>query len=150
MQRANGLRLGRGIDEIVEPVDEPAHAGVAAHQLEWGWGSHAGKVDDAHRRGMPIDPENPVVKLCAQGMAIEGDSAAASALFAEAWAACTNDYDSAVAAHFIARHQPTAEDTLRWNQLALEHALLVGADQVTDLLPSLYLNVGDSYRLVGN
>ena len=99
---------------------------------------------------MPIDPENPVAKLCAAGMAIEGDSATASALFAEAWAARRDDYDAAIAAHFVARHQPTAEETLRWNAVALEHAMRVGDDRVADLLPSLYLNVADSHRLVGN
>src|SRR3954470_11917417 len=33
VQRANGLRFGRAVDEIVEPVDEAANAGVAANEL---------------------------------------------------------------------------------------------------------------------
>ncbi|HUQ82361.1 MAG TPA: hypothetical protein VM076_14510 [Gemmatimonadaceae bacterium] len=99
---------------------------------------------------MPIDPENPVAKLCAAGMEVEGDSAAASALFAQAWEARRDDYDAAIAAHFVARHQPTPEETLRWNALALEHGLRVGDDRLAELLPSLYLNVADSQRLVGN
>ena len=98
---------------------------------------------------MPIDADNPVAKLCAEGMAVEGDAEAASALFAQAWEARRDDYDAAIAAHFVARHQPTPEATLHWNALALEHAERVGDDRVADLLPSLYLNLGDSYRLVG-
>jgi hypothetical protein len=99
---------------------------------------------------MSIDPENPVAQLCARGMEVDGDPAAASALFAQAWAARRDDYDAAIAAHFVARHQPTPEATLHWNALAVEHAERVGDDRVTDLMPSLYLNLGDSYRLVGN
>src|SRR5215207_7947979 len=98
---------------------------------------------------MPIDADNPVAKLCADGMAVDGDAEAASALFAQAWDARRDDYDAAIAAHFVARHQPTPEATLHWNALALEHAERVGDDRITDLLPSLYLNLGDSYRLVG-
>src|SRR5438270_12682311 len=33
MQRADGPCLRRAVDEIVEAIDEPADAGVAAHQL---------------------------------------------------------------------------------------------------------------------
>lgn len=99
---------------------------------------------------MPIDPANPVARLCAAGMAAEGDSAAASVLFAQAWESRRDDYDAAIAAHFVARHQPTTEDALRWNALALEHALRVGDERVSDLLPSLYLNVADSHRQVGD
>ena len=34
---------------------------------------------------MPLDPTNPVVALCAEGVAIEGDAAAARARFERAW-----------------------------------------------------------------
>ncbi len=39
VERANRLRLGRAVDEIVEPVDEAANAGVAAEELERSRGS---------------------------------------------------------------------------------------------------------------
>ena len=67
---------------------------------------------------MSIDPNNPVVALCAAGMAIEGDSSAARALFEQAWEARRDDYDASIAAHFLARHQPTIESRLHWNVLA--------------------------------
>jgi hypothetical protein len=98
---------------------------------------------------MSIDPENPIVRLCADGMAVEGDAAAARELFAKAWAMCRDDYDSSIAAHFIARHQATPDGTLRWNALAVRHAEAVGDDRVHDLLASLYLNLGESYRVLG-
>ena len=98
---------------------------------------------------MTIDPENPVVRLCAEGMAIEGDAPAARELFEKAWALCRDDYDASIAAHFIARHQATPDETLRWNAFAVRHAEAVGDHRVDDLLASLYLNLGESYRVLG-
>ena len=43
---------------------------------------------------MNIDPDNPVVALCAAGMAVEGDSSAALALFEQAWLARRDNYDA--------------------------------------------------------
>ena len=54
---------------------------------------------------MKIDPDNPVVALCAAGMAVEGDSSAALALFEQAMLGRRDDYDACIAAHFVARHQ---------------------------------------------
>ena len=99
---------------------------------------------------MPLDATNPVVALCAEGMAVEGDAPAARALFEKAWEMRTDDFDAAVAAHFVARHQPTPELTLHWNALALEHAVRLGDGRADELLASLYLNVGDSHRALGN
>ena len=42
------------------------------------------------------------------------------------------------------------EDSLRWNQIALEHAKAVNDERVKDFYPSLYLSLGHSYELVGN
>ena len=47
---------------------------------------------------MDIDPRNPVVALCAAGMAIKGDAEAARRLFEQAWDARTDDYDASIAA----------------------------------------------------
>jgi hypothetical protein len=99
---------------------------------------------------MSIDPDNPVVRLCAEGMAVEGDRAAARELFARAWTIHRDDYEASVAAHFMARHQDTAEESLRWNILAVAHAEAVADERANVLLASLYLNLGESYRLVGD
>lgn len=99
---------------------------------------------------MPLDATNPVVALCAEGMMIEGDANAARALFERAWEICRDDFDAAVAAHFLARHQPTPELTLHWNALAVDHAIRVGDGRAQELLASLYLNLGDSHRALGN
>ena len=97
-----------------------------------------------------IDPTNPVVALCAEGMAIEGTPAEARRLFEQAWSIRRDDYDAAIAAHFVARHQPTPADTLHWNALAVRHAEAVPDDRAAGLLASLYLNLGDAQANVGD
>ena len=97
---------------------------------------------------MLIDGANPVVTLCAAGMA-EGDPAAALVLFGRAWDSCSDDFEASVAAHFIARVQNSAPDRLHWNQLAVLHARNIGDDRAASLYPSLYLNLADSLLQVG-
>ena len=99
---------------------------------------------------MTIDPDNPVVALCAAGMAIEGDAAAARRLFDQAWEARRDDYDASIAAHFLARHQATVEDRLAWNVRAARHAELVADGRARDLKASLYLNLADAYLTAGD
>lgn len=97
-----------------------------------------------------VDQMNPVVLLCAEGIAAEGTPPEARRLFELAWATRRDDYDAAVAAHFLARHQPTAEETLRWNTLAVQHAEAVADGRAAEFLASLYLNLGDAQANVGN
>jgi GNAT superfamily N-acetyltransferase len=96
-----------------------------------------------------IDPDNPVVALCAKGMAVEGTPDVALSYFTQAWNARRDDYDAAIAAHFLARHQPTIEDTLHWNVVAARHAEQVTDGRAAALLPSLYLNLGDARARIG-
>lgn len=96
-----------------------------------------------------IDPSNPVVALCAQGMSAEGTPGEARRLFEDAWAARRDDYDAAVAAHFVARHQPTPAETLHWNALAVQHAEAVLDGRAQGFFASLYLNLADAHANVG-
>ena len=92
-----------------------------------------------------MDPDNPVVKRCGEGMAVEGsDPAEAKRLFLEAWDLATSDYEACVAAHYVARHQDTPEDTLHWNQVALERGRASTDPEVAAFMPSLHLNLGKS------
>jgi hypothetical protein len=101
---------------------------------------------------MMMDPNNPVVKLCIAGMQAEGagNHELASSLFVQAWNVAGDDYEACVAAHYLARHQPNLEETLRWNQESLRLDEAVGDDRVRDFVPSLLLNVGHSYEILGN
>src|SRR5215470_7951716 len=94
-----------------------------------------------------MDTNNPVVKLCMEGMAAEakGKFDEARQSFEQAWSICQDDYDACMAAHFLARHQDSPQAVFEWNQEALNRAMLVGDDRVLSFYASLYLNLGHSY-----
>ena len=71
---------------------------------------------------MELDPDNPVLALCAAGMAVAGDAVAATDFFARAWAARADDFEAAVAAHYVARVQATVAEKLAWDARAASHA----------------------------
>ena len=98
-----------------------------------------------------FDTDNPVVKLCAQGIATEGagDIAGAKDLYMQAWDIATDDVERFTAAHYMARNQ-SPQQQLHWNQLALDHAMKVNEESVKATLPSLYLNLGKSHEDVGS
>ena len=82
-------------------------------------------------------------------MNVDGDPAAAHALFMQAWESRRDNYEASIAAHFVARHQPSPEQSLHWNQLAVDHAEAVEDDRAQLLFASLYLNLGESLRVLG-
>lgn len=98
-----------------------------------------------------MNAENPIVKLCVRGMEYEvkGDYEVASALFTSAWEQSANDFERCMAAHYVARHQQSAEETLSWNQRSLDHALAAGDERVIGFFPSLYLNMGKACEDLG-
>ena len=98
-----------------------------------------------------MDPENPIVKLCAQGMEHEskGNFEEASRLFLSAWSQSTDDFERCVAAHYVARHQKSPDETLLWNQRSLDYARAVGDERVSGFFPSLYLNMGKACEDLG-
>ena len=98
-----------------------------------------------------MDPDNPVVKLCAAGMVAEGEGrgADAKALFEQAWEGSRDDFEACIAAHYVARHQATPEAAFEWNERALRRAEAIGADRAHDFFPSLYLNYAHSLEQVG-
>ncbi len=101
---------------------------------------------------MAIDPENPIVQLCAKGIQEEmnGNITAAASLYEQGWEQKTSDYEATIVAHYMARIQTTTEDVLHWNLQALLHADKVGDESVQAFYPSLYLNIGKAYEDLGN
>lgn len=97
---------------------------------------------------MEFDKENKVVKLCAKGMAYEGkgEMKNASGFFHEAWSISKTDSEKFIAAHYVARHQNTVRDKLKWDKTALSFALKIGDKSIEGILPSLYLNIGKCYE----
>ena len=99
-----------------------------------------------------MDPNNAVVKLCVEGMEEEGrgNIQRAASLFAQAWDGSRSDFESCIAAHYVARHQPTADLTLRWNQEAIDRARQVSDGSADEFFASLYLNLGKSHEDLGD
>jgi hypothetical protein len=101
---------------------------------------------------MEIDPNNPVVKLCAEGIAAEmaGRIDDAEKLYQDAWNAKTDDYEACMAAHYVARVQKTPSDSLFWNSESLRYAEGVNDARAAGFYPSLYLNLGKAHEDLGN
>jgi rifampin ADP-ribosylating transferase len=97
---------------------------------------------------MLFDPENSIIKLCAQGMELEGAGKPAEALkiFQQAWDEASNNLEKFSAAHYIARHQNSVADKLKWDQTALQLALDIKDDEIKGAYPSLYLNIAKCYE----
>lgn len=100
------------------------------------------------QRKMEFDQNNKVIKLCAQGMEMEGNGKTeeASKLFTQAWDEATNDFEKFTSAHYVARHQKSTQDKLKWVKTALELALKINTETVKGTFPSLYLNVAKCYE----
>jgi tetratricopeptide (TPR) repeat protein len=101
---------------------------------------------------MQFDPNNKVVKLCAAGMQseAEGKIDEAHQLFQQAWDIAENDFEAYTSAHYLARNQKDPADVLKWNLEALNRANNITDDDLKAHYPSLYLNVGKSYKALGN
>jgi rifampin ADP-ribosylating transferase len=97
---------------------------------------------------MEFNPSNNVIKLCVQGMDMEGKDKAEKAgrLFLQAWNEATNDFEKFTAAHFVARHQENVSDELKWHETALQFALRINDDAVKASFPSLYSNIAKCYE----
>ncbi len=100
---------------------------------------------------MEFNPSNAIVKLCLQGMNMEdnGKPEEASKLFLQAWNEATNDFEQFLAAHYVARHQKSVTDKLKWLETALHAALQINDDSVKSAFPALYLNIAKCYEELG-
>jgi rifampin ADP-ribosylating transferase len=97
---------------------------------------------------MEFNPNNNIIKLCVEGMDLEGKGKPeeASRLFLQAWNEATNDFEKFTAAHYVARHQKSASNKLKWLETALQFALKINNDTVKGAFPSLYLKVAKCYE----
>jgi rifampin ADP-ribosylating transferase len=97
---------------------------------------------------MEFNPNNPVIKLCVQGIVMEekGKPEEAGRLFLQAWNEAANDFEKFTAAHFVARHQNKVGDKLKWLKTALQYALKTDDQSAKGAFPSLYSNIARCYE----
>ncbi len=97
---------------------------------------------------MQFDSNNKVIQLCAKGMEMETNQKPeeAQTLFLQAWNDATNDFEKFTAAHYVARHQKSIQDKLKWDEIALAFALKINDSSMTANYPSLYLNIAKCYE----
>ncbi|MHB8133163.1 MAG: hypothetical protein ACYDH1_02965 [Anaerolineaceae bacterium] len=100
-----------------------------------------------------MDLSNPVIQLIILGTQAEYSKNPQEAcnLYQQAWQICSDSYEFCMAAHYIARCQPTPEEKCEWNRIALKYAQEIVQDpRITPFLPSLYLSLGSAYEELGN
>nr|AEI30170.1 rifampin ADP-ribosyl transferase [uncultured bacterium] len=97
---------------------------------------------------MEFDPRNNVIKLCVQGMDAEGkgEPGEARRIFLQAWNESTNDFEKYIAAYYVARHQDSVQDKLRWLETSLQFALAINDLTVRSAFPSLYSNIAKCHE----
>lgn len=101
---------------------------------------------------MHFDPDNKIIQLCAKGMEMElaKKPHEAKALFLQAWKAATTDFEKFTAAHYVARHQASSAEKLKWDETALAFALKIVDADMNANYPSLYLNIAKGYEDLKN
>ena len=101
---------------------------------------------------MEFNPNNPVIKLCIEGMHMEdnGKPGEASKLFLQAWNESTNDFEKFTAAYYVARHQANTPGKLKWLETALQFALKINNVTVNGAFPSLYSSIAKCYEELGD
>ena len=101
---------------------------------------------------MEFNPNNHIVKLCLQGMDLEGKSKPeeASRIFLQAWNEASDDFEKFIAAHYVTRHQKSIPDKLKWVEATLQLALKINDDYVKGVFPSIYSNIAKCYEELGD
>jgi rifampin ADP-ribosylating transferase len=97
---------------------------------------------------MEFSPFNNIVKLCLQGMMKEeqGKPEEARKIFLQSWDEATNDFEKFLSAHYVARHQKTVSDKLKWLETSLQFAIKVNDNTVKSAFSALYSNIAKCYE----
>lgn len=97
-------------------------------------------------------PENPIIRLCLQGMAMdaEGKQEAADAFFRQAWEEAAEDSGRFYAAFFLSRRQTEVLERKAWLDRALKLALGAGNPSVESALPTVYTELSTCSAELGD
>lgn len=80
----------------------------------------------------------------------KGQPEEAGRLFLQAWNESTNDFERFTAAYYVARHQDTVRDKLKWLETSLRFALNINDESVRAAFASLYSNIAKCYDELGD
>ncbi len=95
-----------------------------------------------------FDPNNTVIKLCMNGMNLEGSGNIEDAItiFQKAWQEATDDYERFIAAYHLTRQQKSITDKLKWMETSLQCALNINDDNVKSAYSTLYFDIAKCYE----
>lgn len=101
---------------------------------------------------MEFSPKNNIVRLCLQGMSLEENekNEEAKNVFLQAWNEVTDDFEKFIAAWYVARHQPTIADELKWLEKDLQLALEINDERTQPALSPLYSKIAECYQENGD
>ena len=80
----------------------------------------------------------------------EGNADGANEVFLQAWNEAANDFEKFTAAYYVARHQETVSDRLKWLETALQFALKINDVTVKAAFPVLYSNIAKCYEEIND
>ncbi len=105
-------------------------------------------MSNKNNQKMEFSPNNAIIKLCMQGMAMEenGKPGEAATLFLQAWNEAANNFEKFISAYYVAKHQKNVSDKLLWFETALQFALKINDSAVTGAFPNLYENIAKCYE----
>ncbi len=101
---------------------------------------------------MEFSPNNHIVQLCLQGIAIEkqGKPAEAGKVFLQAWHEATYDFEKFITAYHVARSQNDVSDRLQWLETTLQLGLNINDSTVQSAFPPLYSDISTCYAELGD
>lgn len=101
---------------------------------------------------MEFNPNNPIVRLCLQAMALEaqGQKEQAEKLYEQAWQEGQTEHDQFLAAYYMTRIQTDSVEKLIWLKKAIELAETINDASVKSAFPNLYATLSEIHHALGN
>jgi TPR repeat protein len=97
-----------------------------------------------------VEISSATAQLCIKGTQAEfkRDLEKARELYQQAWDMASNDYEKAIAAHYVGHLSEDPHSALAWNETALKHAQ---QDPLSEpMLGSLFVSLGGSLETLGH
>lgn len=95
-----------------------------------------------------FDPSNNIIKLCLQGLQLEGKDnfQEANIIFTKALNESKDDFEKYLSTYYLAKNRQDIKEKLNWFHLTLDLALSIEDIAVKSALPILYKNIAHCYE----